>query len=126
MKEYFKIIRPYLKKLIEEHKDSWKVQLIIVNKFVSSNDNGDEQKLFTESNNLEIMWGTDADETTNKASKLLLEKSKESIQIMKSGHNKRVSKGKPFVDQYNWEGISWPQKQGRDWRRFEKNNLTIA
>ena len=43
------------------------------------------------------MWGTDADETTNKASKLLLEKSKESIQIMKDGYNKRVSKGKPFV-----------------------------
>ena len=37
----------FLKKLIEEYKDKRKMQLALVNKFVSSIDNGDE--LFTES-----------------------------------------------------------------------------
>ena len=36
-----------------------------------------------------------------------------------------VSNIKPFINDYNLEGISHPSKI-EDWKRFEKNNLTIA
>ena len=32
---------------------------------------------------------------------------------------------KPFINKYNWEGINFPSEKG-DWKRFEKNNVTIA
>ena len=33
----------------------------------------------------------------------------------------RISKIKPFIDQYNWEDIEFPST-GKDWRKFELNN----
>ena len=32
---------------------------------------------------------------------------------------------KPFINKYKWEEISYPSKLD-DWKKFEKNNLTIA
>ena len=46
-------------------------------------------------------------------------------------HNKinnqpqRVSKIKPFIDQYNWNDIEFPSTS-KDWRKFELNNESIA
>ena len=37
----------------------------------------------------------------------------------------RISKIKPFINKYNWNGIKYPSKID-DWKTFEKNNLTIA
>ena len=37
----------------------------------------------------------------------------------------RVSKIKPFIDQYNWNDIDFPST-GKDWRKFELNNESIA
>ena len=36
-----------------------------------------------------------------------------------------VSYIKPFINEYNWEGINYPSRLD-DWKQFEKNNLTIA
>ena len=36
-----------------------------------------------------------------------------------------MTKIKPFVDKYNWEGINYPSKQD-DWKKLEKSNLMIA
>ena len=44
---YFKVIRPYLKKLLNKNSNELKMQLIISNNFVSSLDNNDEQKIYT-------------------------------------------------------------------------------
>ena len=33
----------------------------------------------------------------------------------------RISKIKPFIDQYNWKDIEFPST-GKDWRKFELNN----
>ena len=38
---------------------------------------------------------------------------------------RRISKIKPFINKYNWDGIKYPSKIG-DWKMFEKNNATIA
>ena len=40
-------------------------------------------------------------------------------------HPERISNIKPFIDQYNWEGIEFPAGI-KDWKRFERNNKTIA
>ena len=37
----------------------------------------------------------------------------------------RISKTEPFIDQYNWKVIDFPQ-QGKDWKRFESKNKSIA
>ena len=37
----------------------------------------------------------------------------------------RISKIKPFIDQYNWNEINFPPT-GKDWKKFELNNKSIA
>ena len=37
----------------------------------------------------------------------------------------RISKLKPYINKYNWEGIEFPAGS-KDWKKFEKNNKTIA
>ena len=40
-------------------------------------------------------------------------------------HPERISKIKPFVDQYNWKDIDFPPRI-KEWKKFERNNKTIA
>ena len=40
-------------------------------------------------------------------------------------HPERISNIMPFIYQYNWEGIEFPAGI-KDWKRFERNNKTIA
>ena len=40
-------------------------------------------------------------------------------------HPERISNIKPFIDQYNWEDIDFPAGI-KDWKKFERNNKTIA
>ena len=37
----------------------------------------------------------------------------------------RISKIKPFIDQYNWNEIDFPS-QGKDWKKIKLNNKSIA
>ena len=37
----------------------------------------------------------------------------------------RISKLKPYINKYNWEGINFPAGS-KEWRKFEQNNDTIA
>ena len=41
------------------------------------------------------------------------------------GDPQRISRIRPFISQYNWEGIEFPATQ-KDWKKFEQNNKTIA
>ena len=36
-----------------------------------------------------------------------------------------ITKIKPFINKYNWEGIHFPSEKD-DWKKCEKNNVTIA
>ena len=40
-------------------------------------------------------------------------------------HAERITKNKPFINKYKWEGINFPPEKD-DWKKFEKNNATIA
>ena len=42
-----------------------------------------------------------------------------------NNHPERISKLKPFVNNYNWKDIEFPS-HSKDWRKFECNNKTIA
>ena len=37
----------------------------------------------------------------------------------------RISKLKPYIKKYNWEGIDFPAGP-KEWKKFERNNKTIA
>ena len=38
-----------------------------------------------------------------------------------NNHPERISKIKPFIEQYNWKGIGFPSTS-KDWKKFELNN----
>ena len=40
-------------------------------------------------------------------------------------HAERITKTKPFINKYNWGEINYPSKK-HDWKKYEKNNVTIA
>ena len=40
-------------------------------------------------------------------------------------HPERISKIKPFIDQYDWKEIDFPS-HGKDWKKCESNNKSIA
>ena len=40
-------------------------------------------------------------------------------------HLQRISKLKPYINKYNWEGIEFLAGP-KDWKKFERNNKTIA
>ena len=45
-------------------------------------------------------------------------------QIIKT-HPERISKLKPYINQYNWKDIKFPSDK-EDWRKFEQNDKEIA
>ena len=40
-------------------------------------------------------------------------------------HLQKISKLKPYINQYNWKGIKFPSDK-EDWKKFEQNNKEIA
>ena len=40
-------------------------------------------------------------------------------------HPQRITNLKPFINQYNWKGITFPSHK-EDWKKFESNNKSIA
>ena len=45
------------------------------------------------------------------------------IKVLKKTH--RISKLKPYINQYNWNDIKFPSDK-EDWKKFEQNNKEIA
>ena len=44
-------------------------------------------------------------------------------QIIES-NPQRISKLKPYINKYNWEGINFPAGS-KEWQKFEKNNTIV-
>ena len=42
-----------------------------------------------------------------------------------NNNHQRISKIEPVIDQYNWKKIDFPST-GKDWKKFESNNTSIA
>ena len=65
--EYFNIIRPYLKDMIDDHKskDEWKIQLSMRVIFVSFTDSNETLNMYVKSDNIEIMRGAETNDVTD-------------------------------------------------------------
>lgn len=80
------VIRPQLKKLITNLKDEQKIQLIIVNKFISSNNIDDMQTVFLQSENIKIMRGKTTNKIIDKIFQSLCKTYLESVQALRESY----------------------------------------
>ena len=80
------VIRPQLKKLITNLKDEQKIQLIIVNKFISSNNIDDMQTVFLQSENIKIMRGKTTNKIIDKIFQSLCKIYLESVQALRGSY----------------------------------------
>ena len=85
MEEYLQKIRPYLKDTINNLKksDTWKTQLTIANKFISSIDNDEEQVMHSKCDNIEIMINDEADEVIKELFDSLKNRYQNNLESMK-------------------------------------------
>ena len=86
------MIRPYLRDLINNHKTpmktdkvinnesqsgEWKIQLVILNRHISSKDFEETRSIYSASNNIEIFMGSDTDEIIDKLFDTILQRFQE-------------------------------------------------
>ena len=67
LEEYINIIRPYLRDMINNHKAQreWKIQLVMKINFISSLGADESREMYTKSDNVEIMTGTETSDAIN-------------------------------------------------------------
>ena len=189
--EYFNIIRPYLKDLIDDHKGEWKIQLSMRMIFVSFTNANETCDMYTKSDNITIMTGIETDDVINELFNSFCRRYQEGLQTKMKGssftferidlleyhlhkislnrgssyinspewiknkkvtinlqntedkkcfqyaitialnyqntdhHPERISKLKPFTDNYNWDNICFSAGH-KDYSAFKKNNSDIA
>ena len=77
--EYLDVIRPYLNDLINDHKVSgeWKVQLVILNKCISSKNYEETRNMHSVSKNIEIFMGSNTDEVIDRLFNTMLQRFQE-------------------------------------------------
>ena len=192
--EYFDKNKPHLKDKIRydyKSKGEWKMQITMRIIFISFIDKIETQVMYTKSDNVEIMNGTDTSDAINKLINSFMKRYQEGLETKIKGssyiferidlleyrlhkislsrggsyiespkwlHKKgvtinpqntednmcfqyaitaalnyrnitnncqRVSKLKPFINNYNWKDIEFPS-HSKNWRKCECNNKAIA
>ena len=83
--EYFDIIRPYLKDLIDNHKGEWKIQLSMRMIFVSFTDANETRDMYTKSDNITIMSGIETDDVINELFNSFRRRYQEGLQTKMKG-----------------------------------------
>ena len=85
--EYFDIIKPYLKDMINDYKSKgeWKIQIIMKIVFVSFIDENETQVMHTKSDSVEIMNGTNTSDAINKLSDSFTKRYQEGLQTKMKG-----------------------------------------
>ena len=197
LEEYLDVIKPHLRELIDNHKfdesgsREWKIQLNVIIKNVSLEDETDVRPIYVWSDNEEIRIGNETDDIINALIDSTLKKYQEEQQVLREKinlvfdhvsllhykisktnlkrgrsyikspewlankkaiinpkntlcsccfaysivvalnhqkikcHPERIRNIAPYIHDYNWEGIDFPAGI-KDWKKFEKNNETIA
>ena len=189
--EYFDIIRPYLKDMIDNHKGEWKIQLSMRMIFASFTDVNETRDMYIKSDNITIMSGIETDDVINELFNSFRRRYQEGLQTKMKGssftferidlleyhlhkislnrgssyinspewlknkkvtispqntkdnkcfqyaitaalnyrnidsHLERISKLKPFIDNYNWDNTDFPAGH-KDCSAFDKNHSDIA
>ena len=85
--DYFEIIRPYLKDLIDDHKGEWKIQLSMRMIFVSFTDSNETRDMYTKSDNITIMSGIETDDVINELFNSFHRKYQEGLQTKMKGNS---------------------------------------
>ena len=85
--EYFDIIKPYLKDMIDDYKarGEWKIQLSMGIIFVSFIDKNETQVMHTKSDNIEIMIGTDTSDAINELVDSFMDRYQERLETKMRG-----------------------------------------
>ena len=81
------MIKPYLSDIINNHKTQgeWKIQLTIAINFFSSKDSEETRTMHTKSDNIEIMMGSETDETIEELFESLLQRYQEGLEESMKG-----------------------------------------
>ena len=74
IKEYPNIIRPYLSKIINDHKEGWKIELMMKNNFVTIEEPIKIHEMYIRSENKTILIGHETDETVEELFDSILQK----------------------------------------------------
>ena len=85
--EYFDIIRPYLKDLIDDHKakGEWKIQLTMRIIFVSFKDANETREIHTKSDNITIMSGIETGDAINELFNTFCKRYQEGLETKMKG-----------------------------------------
>ena len=85
--EYFDIIRPYLKDMIDSHKSKgeWKIQLSVQIIFVSFTDTNKTREMHTRSDNITIMSGVETEDIINELFNTFHKKYQEGLETKMRG-----------------------------------------
>ena len=89
LEEYLNIIRLFLRDMINNHKahGEWKIQLVMKINFISSLDDNEFRVMYTKSDNVEIMSGTETSDVINELFKSFFRKYQEELQTKMRGSN---------------------------------------
>ena len=87
IKEYIDIFRPYLSDIINNHKTQgeWKIHLTMTVNFISSKDSDETCTMHTESDNIEIMMGSETDEIIKELFESLSQRCQEGLEESMKG-----------------------------------------
>ena len=109
IEEYLDLIKPYLKELINDHKNNgeWKIQLMTQINFISLRPGSDETcVMYTKSINEEFMNGSDTDEIIKELFKSLLQRYQlafDGVNYLYYNFNKiSISRGRSYIDSPKW------------------------
>ena len=115
--EYFEIIRPYLKDLIDDHKGEWKIKLSMRMIFVSFTDANETRDMYTKSDNVTILSGIETDDVINELLNSFRRRYQEGLQTKMKGssftferidlleyhlHKISVNRGSSYINSPEW------------------------
>ena len=115
--EYFDIIRPYLKDMIDNHKGEWKIQLSMRMIFVSFTDVNETRDMYTKSDNITIMSGIETDDVINELFNTFRRRYQEGLQTKMKGssyiferidlleyhlHKISLNRGSSYINSPEW------------------------
>ena len=137
--EYFDIIRPYLRDMIDNHKarDEWKIQLTMRIIFVSFTDADETREMHTKSDNITIMSGIETEDVINELFNTFCKRYQEGLESKMKGssftfervdlleyhlHKISLNRGSSYIDSPEWiknKGVTINPKNIKDNNCFQ-------
>ena len=135
--EYFDIIRPYLRDMIDKARGEWKIQLTMQIIFVSFIDANETREMHTKSNNIAIMGGTETEDVINELFNTFCKRYQEGLETKMRGssftfervdlleyhlHKISLNRGSSYIESPEWiknKGVTINPKNTKDNNCFQ-------